>query len=104
MNPIKTREQFAHQVQHTLDDLLDLRDAVEYDEEFMGDALTFLDPLESGLRQLKAELDAGDYQPGGGSNLPFIGLLENVDARLLPFRHMLLWINEVHRDGLPEAG
>ena len=100
MNPIKNMEQFTYQVQQTLDDIMDLRAAVEYDEEYMGDALSFLDPVEEGLRRLSADIVAGKYQPSG-ENLLFIDMLEKVDVRLLPFRHMLVWINEIYRDGFP---
>ena len=100
MNPIKNKEQFAYQVQQTLDDLLDLRASVEYDEEYMGDALSFLDPIEEGLRRLSADIASGKYH-SHGENLPFIDMLEKVDVRLLPFRHMLAWINEIYRDGFP---
>lgn len=100
MNPIKNREQFAYQVQQTLDDIMDLRAAVEYDEEYMGDALSLLDPVEEGLRRLSGDIAAGRYHPSG-ENLAFIDMLEKVDARLLPFRHMLVWINEIYREGFP---
>lgn len=102
MNPITNKEQFAYQIQQTLDDLMDLRASVEYDEEYMGDALSFLDPVEASLRRLSADLAAGKYRHGG-ENLPFIDMLEKVDVRLLPFRHVLVWINEIHRDGFPGA-
>jgi hypothetical protein len=98
VNPIKNKEQFAYQVQQTLDDLMDLRASVEYDEEYMGDALSFLDPVEEGLRRLADDLAAGNHR-SSGENLSFIDMLEKVDMRLLPFRHMLVWINEIQRDG-----
>jgi hypothetical protein len=47
---------------------------------------------------LADDLAAGNPR-SSGENLSFIDMLEKVDMRLLPFRHMLVWINEIQRDG-----
>lgn len=100
MNPIKTTAQFSHMLEQVLDELDELRAAIEYDEEFMGDALVFLDPLEKDVRDLRAEVQEGRHQ-FGGEDLPFVKMLKSVDARLLPFGQMLVWINDAHLKGLP---
>jgi hypothetical protein len=46
MNPIQSMAQYQNFVQQVLEVLGDLRAAIEYGEEFMGDALNFLDNLE----------------------------------------------------------
>lgn len=102
MNPIKTMAQFSHMLEQVLDELDELRASIEYDEEFMGDALVFLDPLEKDVRDLYAEVQKGEHQ-FGGEDLPFVERLKSVDARLIPFGQMLVWINDVHLNGLPEG-
>ena len=71
-----------------LDEVAELRAAVEYDEEYdeeyMGDALVFLDPLEQDIRRLDDQVQVGDFQ-FGGEGLPYVEQLKTVDSRLLPF-------------------
>ena len=86
-------------VQQVLDDMLDLRAAVEYDEEFMGGVLIFVDELETGIRQLLASMAKGEYQ-FSEHELPFMAIVRNTDAHLLPFKNLLMLINYTHTKGL----
>ena len=101
MNPIKTREQFENMIQDVLDEIDDLKAAIEYDEEFIGDAMNLVGPLEKDIHDLREQVKSGNYEFGCNEDLPFVGRLKTADARLLPFGQLLVWINRVHRDGLP---
>lgn len=101
MNPIRSMAQLKDMIQQVLDELGDLRAAIEYDEEFMDGAMALLEPLEREVQGLNAQIQTSDYQ-FGGEDLAYMPMVNNADVRLLPFKQLLLWINEVHCQGLPE--
>lgn len=101
MNQIRSMAQFNDMIQQVLDELDDLRAVIEYDEEFMDGAMAMLEPLEREVQGLNAQIQMGDYQ-FGGEELACMPMVNSTDARLLPFKQLLLWINEVHCQGLPD--
>jgi hypothetical protein len=48
------------------------------------------------MQKLSKELNSGAYN-FTDEELPFMDKIRNMDGRLLPFRYILFWINEVHR-------
>jgi len=91
-------EEFKFLVKEALDEIDDLRASIEYDEEFMGGALGFIDELEASVKQLYERIENGTYQPGDGE-LSFMGIVRNADSQLLPFKHLFLRIEETHEHG-----
>ena len=47
----RTLNEYIDWVKQATFDAEELRASIEYDEEFMGDALVFLDPLENGIKK-----------------------------------------------------
>ncbi len=92
-------EEYRELIKQALFDVADLRASIEYDEEFMGDALTFIDQLETSLLQLDRLAHGANYQ-FRQQNLPFMSIVNNTDETLLPFKHLLLRINDTHTQGL----
>lgn len=84
-------EDFAHMLEQILYELDELRAAVEYDEEYMGDALVFLPPLEQDIRAMYEQAKSGEYT-FKDEDLPFVDRLKHVDSRLIPFTQMLVWV------------
>ena len=77
----------------------DLRLAAEYDIDSMGAATDFLSDLEHDVRKLRQSMADGSYR-FGKENLPFVKVVEHQDERILPFKQLLLKINETHIKGL----
>ncbi|VAW82384.1 hypothetical protein MNBD_GAMMA13-1759 [hydrothermal vent metagenome] len=98
----KTPEEYVDLVDQALFEIEDLRMAAEYDMESMGAATEFLSELERDVRKLRASMADGSYH-FGKENLLFFKVVEHQDERILPFRQLLLKINETHTKGL-DAG
>jgi hypothetical protein len=95
----KTPEQYVDLVEQALFEIEDLRLAAEYDMDSMGAATEFLADLEHDVRKLRQAMADGSYR-FGKENLPFVNVVENQDERILPFKQLLLKINETHIKGL----
>ena len=103
-NRARNQEEFIYLINQALDEIFDLRAAIEYDEEFMGDAAFIVDPLEKGLQRLLNAVKAGEYTPGEGDLLDFLHVLKNTDQRAIPFWTVLKLILDTHTDGYQDAG
>ena len=95
----KTPEEYVDLVDQALFEIEDLRLAAEYDMDSLGAATEFLEDLERDVRKLRASMADGSYQ-FGKENLPFVKVVEKQDERILPFKLLLLKINETHLKGL----
>jgi len=95
----KTPEQYVDLVDQALFEIEDLRLAAEYDMESMGAATEFLAELERDVQALRNSMADGSYR-FGKENLPFVKVVERQDERILPFKQLLLKINETHIHGL----
>jgi len=99
----KTAEEYVDLVDQALFEIEDLRMAAEYDMDSMGAAMDFLTDLERDVRKLRDSMADGSYM-FGKENLPFFKLAEQQEERILPFRQLLLKINETHINGLDAEG
>ena len=95
----KTPEQYVDLVDQALFEIEELRLAAEYDMDSMGAATEFLSELETDVRQLRASMADGSYR-FGKDDLPFVKVVAHQDERILPFKQLLLKINETHTLGL----
>ena len=98
-----TMEAYLELVKSALFDVEELRMSVEFDTEFMEGALSFVEPLENGLRGLQNALTDGSYE-FADTDLPFMSIVESQSNVLLPFKPVLRQINETHRKGLQAEG
>jgi len=98
-NRARNQDDLINLINQALDDIFDLRAAIEYDEEFMGDAAFIVDPLENGLTRLLNAIKAGEYKPGEGELLEFLHVLKNTDQRAVPFWPVLKLILDTHTEG-----
>ena len=94
-----TMEDYIELVESALFDVEELRMSVEFDMEFMEGALSFIEPLEKGLRDLLNSLKDGSYE-FADEDLPFMPIVEAQQNVMLPFKPVLRQINETHRKGL----
>ena len=95
----RTVDEYVDLVKQALFEVEELRAAVEYDMEYMGGALGFLEELEAQVRALYGQMERGEYA-FEDRDLPFMAIAEHQDDRLLPFKSLLRSINETHRHGL----
>lgn len=94
----KTPEEYVRLVDQALIELDELRACFDYDMEAMGSPPAYLDPLEAGLKRLRASMADGSYV-FENRDLPFMEVANKHKAQL-PFSHLLAVINHTHRNGL----
>lgn len=95
----KTAEAYVDLVDQALFEIEDLRMAAEYDMDSLGAATEFLAELERDVRKLRDSMADGSYR-FGKEDLPFLRVVAHQDERVLPFKQLLLKINETHIHGL----
>jgi len=86
-------------IEQAIDEVWDLRQSIEYDEESMAEARAFIDEMESGLKDIYQSMKDESYQFATG-DLPFMTILNSYHESLIPFKYLLLRINETHMRGL----
>lgn len=86
-------------VNEALEEIQDLKDAIEFDEDEMPAAAGFVDRLDAEVRKLRDRIAEGSYQ-FADRNLPFMPIIANASTHFLPFKDLLETINRTHREGL----
>ena len=92
-------QDLADIVNQTLDEVEDLRAAIEYDEAYLGESSILVDPVSHGLTELLGAINDGDYAPGEGDWLAFLDHIREMDHRAVPFWPKLRLILETHDKG-----
>jgi len=93
------KNEFIYLINQTLDEVEDLRAAIEFDEEFMGNSEFIVEPVSTGLARLLVALESGEYRIGQGDWLDFLNALQNTDHKAFPFWPLLKLILETHQHG-----
>lgn len=99
MKRASTMKEYQELINQALFELQDLRASVEFDEEFMGEVLEFVEPLETSIRKLNQDISDGSYR-FAKQNLPFMPIVYQTPGSLLPFKQLLILINDTHIHGL----
>ena len=92
-------EEYVDMINQAIDETFDLRQAIEFDEEFMSDARVLVDELEANLKALYESMKDGSYEFATG-DLPYVALMKRYHQEMVPFRYLLKRINETHMKGL----
>ena len=95
----RDKDEFIDLINQVLDDVEDLRAAIEYDEEFMGDVAMLVEPISVELGRLQAAVRSGEYQLGQDGWLDFVTALQSTDHHTVPFWPLLKLILETHQRG-----
>ena len=98
----RTMDEYLKLVRQAVFDIEELHASAEFDEEYMSEALVFLDPLQHTIQDLYQSMQAGTYA-FANQDLPFMAIANETDTTVLPFKPLLLQINETHRKGLGAA-
>ena len=84
-----------HQAVYEIDEL---RACIEDDPEEMERYMPFIDQLDVQLRKLFDDMTAGRYTCPAQTDLDFMALVQKW-GRDIPFKPLLLAINQAHRNG-----
>jgi hypothetical protein len=95
----RSAEELTDLINQALDEVEDLRAAIEYDEEYAGESSIIVEPVSAGLSSLLAAINDDKYQPGEGEWMNFIDPLRDIDHRAVPFWPLLKLILETHEKG-----
>jgi hypothetical protein len=86
-------------INQALDEVEDLRAAIEYDEEYKGESSIIIKPVSAGLVRLLSAVNDNSYKPGEGDWLDFVENLRDIDHRAVPFWPLLKQVIETHEIG-----
>jgi hypothetical protein len=92
-------EEYKRMVNEALEEIQDLRDAIEFDEDEMSMAAGFVDSLDAEVRRLRDQMADGSYQ-FANQDLSFMPIIADESTHFLPFKELLEAINRTHREGL----
>jgi hypothetical protein len=95
----RTTEEYVNMIEQALDEVWDLRQAIEFDAEEMPVTQPIIEELETGLKAIYASMKDSSYQFATGE-LFFMEILNNNYPGMIPFNYLLLRINETHMKGL----
>ncbi len=97
-----TYEEYVDLVHQAVYEVDEMRASIEYEPEYMERWSGLLDLLDRVLRKMYDEMVADTYQFPTGRDLPYMQAINRYGADF-PFKHLLLRINETHKNGLDRA-
>jgi len=99
MKRARTADEYVALVKDALYEVQDMRAAIEYDEEGMGDGSKVIAELEEILNDIYKSMQQGDYCWHTG-DLKYMDLIRDLDDGVVPFHSLLIRINDTHKNGL----
>ena len=99
MKRARTVEEYVSLVKDAIYEVDELRASIEYDSEGMGDAPKVVDELEEVLKGIYQSMQDGTYSWRTG-DLRYMDYIRNMDEHTIPFRSLLIRINDTHKNGL----
>ena len=80
----RSTDEYVQLIEQAIDEVFDLRQSIEYDEDYMSDARGFIDELEQILKDLYQSMKDGSYEFATG-DLPYVALLAKYHEAMVPF-------------------
>ncbi len=99
MKRASTVEEYVALIKDAIYEVEEMRAAIEFDEEFMTEAAGYVNELDRTLQDLLTSMQDGSYCWSTG-DLKFMDMVRDLDERVLPFRSLLIRINDTHKNGL----
>lgn len=99
MRRARTVDEYVAMIQDAIYEVDEMRASIEYDEEYMAESSAIIDELESTLKEMMDAMKNGTYGWRTG-DLKYIAVIKDLDERVVPFRSLLLRINDTHKHGL----
>ena len=91
--------EYVDMIKQAIDETFDLRQAIEFDEEFMAEARPLVEVLETNLKDIYDSMKDGSYEFATG-DFPYVAEMKKYHESMVPFRYLLKRINETHNKGL----
>lgn len=95
----RSTHEYVSMIEQALDDIWDIRQSIEYDGEGIVEMGTFINDLEVSLKDIYQSMKDETYEFATG-DFPFMTQLDNYHESMIPFRFLLVRINETHMKGL----
>ena len=95
----RSTNEYVSMIEQALDDIWDIRQSMEFDGEGIVEMGAFIDELEVSLKDIYRSMKDETYEFATG-NFPFMKSLDNYHASMIPFRYLLVRINETHMKGI----
>jgi hypothetical protein len=92
-------DEYVDMIRQAIDETFDLRQAIEFDEEFLAEARPLVDVIEGALKEMYESMKNGTYEFATG-DLPYVAEMKKYHESMVPFRYLLKRINETHNKGL----
>ena len=92
-------DEYVEMIKQAIDETFDLRQAIEFDEEFMSEARPLVDEIEAVLKTMYESMKEGRYEFATG-DLAYMAEMKKYHESMVPFRYLLKRINETHNKGL----
>jgi len=99
MKRARTVEEYVSLIKDAMYEIGDMRAAIEFDTEGMGESNKVIDELEEYLTEIHDSMMEGNYCWRTG-DLKYMELIRNLDEGVVPFRSLLIRINDTHKNGL----
>ena len=99
MRRARTVEEYVALVKDALYEIEEMRAAIEFDSEGMSASVPYMDDIESCLKDVYEEMKSGDYCWNTG-DLSYVATIRDLDDGVIPFRPLLIRINDTHKNGL----
>lgn len=99
MKPPKTYDEYVDLVHNAVYEIDEMRAGIEYDPENAERWSAILDHLDGVLRKLYDEMVSDTYLFPTGRDLAYMAFV-NRWGREIPFKQLLLVINDTHKNGL----
>jgi len=99
MRRARTVEEYVAWLKDALYEVEDMRASIDYDEEGMGATRPYIEEIESSLKGVFKLMESGDYCWNTG-DLAYTSVIRDLDESVIPFRQLLIRINDTHKNGL----
>ena len=99
MRRARTVEEYVALIKDALYEVEEVRASMEFDSEGMGETPQYIEEIEESLKKIFEDMKSGDYCWNTG-DLPFIPVIRELDDGVIPFRPLLIRINDTHKNGL----
>lgn len=99
----RSYDEYKAIVDDALYEIGEVRASADFDGDYMTDTLNISELLEPELIALYKSLQEGSYEHSPES-FSFMTNMHHIPQEILPFKPLLIRINETHTKGLEESG
>lgn len=98
----RSYEEYKSIIADALYEISEVRAAAEFDGDYMTDTLGISEALEPELKALLKSIEDGSYEHSS-DGFSFMIHVPKIPQEIIPFKPLLIRINETHTKGLEDA-